>query len=157
MHQTGASGRLDVHVDFNRLEPQGWHRRLNILDYLNPVWKREWGGNLELWDDRVKVCHHSLEPSLNRCVVFETSEISFHGVEPVHCPPGVARKSFAGYYYTEAAPPGWGGSTHSTVFRARPTEPLKGLLLMPMEKFAHRTRRSIRGLKTAAKRLLGQG
>jgi hypothetical protein len=91
MHQTGPHGRLDVHVDFNLLESKGWHRRLNILIYLNPVWKKEWGGDLELWDRDVKICHHAFAPILNRCVIFETSDISFHGVQPLTCPPGVVR------------------------------------------------------------------
>jgi Rps23 Pro-64 3,4-dihydroxylase Tpa1-like proline 4-hydroxylase len=48
IHVTGPHGRLDVHVDFNLMEANGWHRRLNILVYLNPVWKPGWGGEIEL-------------------------------------------------------------------------------------------------------------
>jgi hypothetical protein len=44
MHLTGPGGRLDVHVDFNQLEDRKLYRRLNILLYLNPVWREEWGG-----------------------------------------------------------------------------------------------------------------
>jgi hypothetical protein len=156
MHQTGPRGRLDVHVDFNRLEESGWHRRLNILIYLNPQWKREWGGNLELCDEQVKVCHHSIEPVLNRCIVFETSERSYHGVEPVSCPAHLTRKSFAGYYYTEEAPPWWDGSSHSTLFRARPTERVKGLVYMPAERLGNAFKRSLRAVKQAVKRTLGR-
>ena len=35
MHLTGSGGRLDVHVDFNRIEERQLFRRLNILIYLN--------------------------------------------------------------------------------------------------------------------------
>ena len=69
-----------------------------------------------------------MAPLINRCVVFETSDISFHGVEPVTCPPDVARKSFAGYYYTEDPPPNWDGKMHSTVFKPRPDEQLRDLV-----------------------------
>src|SRR4051794_38303328 len=80
MHQTGARGHLDVHIDFNYLEERQLHRRLNILIYFNKNWRPEWGGNIELWDKDVKVCHHSFSPVFNRCVVFTTNEVSFHGV-----------------------------------------------------------------------------
>ena len=141
MHLTGPSGLLDVHVDFNYDERRKLHRRLNILVYLNPGWQDSWGGAIELWDKDVKNCVQSFQPILNRCVVFETSEISFHGVSQNRCPPGQVRKSFAAYYYTKEAPEGWDGVAHSTVFRARPDEFLRGAILMPAE----RARRSLNG------------
>jgi len=134
MHQTAARGHLDVHVDFNFLEERQWHRRANLLIFFNREWSAEWGGEFELWDAEVKVRHHAHLPIFNRCVVFETNEISFHGVSAVKCPPGQARKSFAAYYYTAAAPAHWGGQSHSTIFRARPDEFLKGTVAMPAEK-----------------------
>lgn len=157
MHQTGPGGRLDVHVDFNLLEGRNWHRRLNILVYLNPVWQDEWGGRIELWDKDVKVCHHSFAPILNRCVLFETSETSYHGVTPLTCPSNVARKSFAAYYYTKEPPAHWDGKAHSTVFQARPNEKFKGYVAMPLEKLGHTMRESVKGVKRAVKRALGLG
>ena len=133
IHQTGPRGHLDVHVDFNFIEDRQLHRRLNILIYFNKDWKPEWGGNIELWDPEVKVCHHSFSPVFNRCVVFETNEVSFHGVTAVKCPEGMSRKSFAAYYYTKEAPAHWNGTSHSTIFRARPDEVLKGNVMMPLE------------------------
>ena len=134
MHLTGPRGRLDVHVDFNYEENQKLYRRLNILIYLNEGWRDEWGGAVELWDPGVKKCHHALLPLMNRCVIFETSDISYHGVQPVTCPDNVARISFAAYYYTKTPPAGFKGEHHSTIFRARPTERLRGWVLMPLEK-----------------------
>ncbi len=144
IHVTGPRGHLDVHVDFNYMKERDLHRRLNILVYMNRDWNEDWGGNIELWDEHVKKCHHSFSPVFNRCVVFATSEISYHGVSAVKCPEDVARKSFAAYYYTEAAPEGWDGEKHSTLFKARPNEKLKGTLLMPGEKI----------LRTIKKRIL---
>ena len=131
IHMMAPSAHLDVHVDFNLIEDRLLHRRLNLLLFFNSVWRPEWAGGLELWDRDVRRRHHHLLPLLNRCVVFETSEHSFHGVEKVLCPPGFARKSFAVYYYTDAAPLQWAGRRHSTIFRARPDERLKRFLLMP--------------------------
>jgi Rps23 Pro-64 3,4-dihydroxylase Tpa1-like proline 4-hydroxylase len=151
MHQTGARGHLDVHVDFNYIEDRQLHRRLNILIYFNKGWQPEWGGNIELWDKDVKVCHHSITPAFNRCVVFQTSEISYHGVTAVRCPDDQTRKSFAAYYYTKEAPSHWDGSVHSTSFKARPDEILKGNVLMPLERAGQRLRSAVADIKKKIK------
>lgn len=152
MHMTGPHGRLDVHVDFNYVDGRDLHRRLNILVYLNPGWDPGWGGAVELWDRRVTKCHRSVSPLLNRCVLFETSAISFHGVEPVTSPAGVVRKSFAAYYYTRAAPDGWNGERHSTIFRARPDERFRRYVLMPAERLQRRGVAALRAVKRLVKR-----
>ena len=151
IHQTGPRGHLDVHVDFNYIEDRQLHRRLNILVYFNKDWKPEWGGNIELWDKDVKVCHHSFLPIFNRCVVFETSEISYHGVTAVLCPEDQTRKSFAAYYYTREAPPHWDGEIHSTNFKARPDEFLKGNVLMPLERAGRQLRDAVGRIKRQIK------
>lgn len=102
--------------------------------YLNENWKDEWGGAVELWDKDVRRCEFSAKPILNRCVAFATSDISFHGVEPVKCPPNTQRASFAAYYYTKEAPPHWDGAKNSTVFRARPYERVRSRVLIPLQK-----------------------
>jgi hypothetical protein len=155
MHITGPGGRLDVHVDFNFLKERKLHRRLNILVYLNERWLPEWGGDLELWDRHVKRRHHAFAPTLNRCVIFETSDISYHGVRPLTCPPDVARCSFAAYYYTTEPPPQWTGVSHSTIFRARPDELVRGLLLMPANRLRWGLIERYRAAKRRAKGLLG--
>lgn len=154
MHQTSSSGRLDVHVDFNYIRERDLHRRLNILVYLNPEWSESWGGNIELWDRNVRRCEHSFAPTFNRCVIFETSGLSYHGVTQVKPPPGVARRSFAAYYYTREPPPGWAGTEHTTIFRARPNEMMRGLVLMPAEKARHRALGLARAARRRVKALL---
>lgn len=151
MHMTGPHGRLDVHVDFNYVDDRDLHRRLNILVYLNPDWDPRWGGAVELWDRKVLLCHRRVPPLLNRCVLFETSNISFHGVQPVVSPPEVVRKSFAAYYYTKAAPPGWDGTRHSTIFRARPDEGFRRYVLMPVEKVQRKGKELIRAARRTLK------
>ena len=153
MHLTGPRGRLDVHVDFNYVEERKLHRRLNILVYLNEGWKDEWGGGVELWDKDVRACAHSYKPLLNRCVVFATSEVRFHGVEPVTCPEGTQRISFAAYYYTKEAPASWDGTKHSTVFKARPKERVRAHILMPLQRAREEL---IPSAKRAVKKLVGK-
>lgn len=157
IHMTGPRGRLDVHVDFNFIAERALHRRLNLLLYLNPTWDPQWGGAVELWDEAVAKRHHAFEPVMNRAVMFETSERSFHGVSPVTCPPGMTRNSFAVYYYTREAPPDYRGVNHSTVFKARPDEKLRKYVLMPAERARETlrgTRRKVRAVKNRIKGIL---
>lgn len=154
IHQTGPRGHLDVHVDFNYIEDRALHRRLNILVYFNKDWRDEWGGEIELWDKDVKVRHHAFSPIFNRCVVFATNEISYHGVTAVKCPPDRSRKSFAAYYYTKEAPAHWTGESHTTIFKARPDEVLKGRVLMPLETAKRGVVKAYRGLKKKIKQTL---
>ena len=151
IHQTGPRGILDVHIDFNYIRDRELHRRLNILIYFNKNWDPSWGGNIELWDKEVKTCHHSFVPIFNRCVVFETSEISYHGVTAVKCPEGRSRKSFAAYYYTKEAPAHWTGESHSTIFKARPNELIKGKVLMPLETAGQHVRNVVWKIKRTIK------
>ena len=85
------------------------------------------------WDldgDKVK----TVLPLFNRCVIFETSERSWHGFSPVQLPEGqekVSRKSFAIYLYTKERPPDETAAEHSTVYvpRAIPDDVRPGQVL----------------------------
>ncbi len=156
IHVTGPGGRLDVHVDFNYIEDRKLHRRLNLLLYLNSPWQENWGGQFQLWDEHVKNCKATIAPILNRCVIFETNEISYHGVVPVSPDAVSPRKSFATYYYTKEAPAHWTGVSHSTIFKARPEEKLKGMLLMPADSAKKKVDARIRKLKDGIKGLIGR-
>ena len=155
LHVTGPGGRLDVHVDFNYIEKRKLHRRLNLLLYLNPVWNEEWGGHLQLWDREVKNCKQDVAPKHNRCLIFETSEFSYHGVTPIDREAPYDRRSFAAYYYTTEAPSGWVGHSHSTIFQARPDERLRGYLLMPAERLQRKFNRAVGWAKDKVKRTIG--
>lgn len=120
IHMMTEGSRLDVHVDFNRLG--ALHRRLNVLCYFNSGWEPAWGGGTEIWREEPWEMARAVEPIPDRMLLFETSARSFHGVTPLVCPVGVARRSFAAYYYSPDPPPGWDGQDHSTVFRKRPGE-----------------------------------
>jgi Rps23 Pro-64 3,4-dihydroxylase Tpa1-like proline 4-hydroxylase len=156
IHETNAGGRLDVHVDFNFDESKQMHRRLNILVYFNKDWKQEYGGYLDIWDRDVKRCHGSFAPIFNRACGFATSEISYHGVTPLTCPPGVMRRSFATYFYTKEAPDNWSGEVHSTIFKARPEEWLRGHVLMPAEDTLGKAKRGLRMLKSGIRTIVGR-
>jgi len=97
LHCSPPGGFLDVHADFSRHPKTGQQRALNLLIYLTEDWDVAWGGDLELWDAKVRQCVRSIAPTFNRAVLFETHATSFHG----HPDPfrGPSRASLALYYY----------------------------------------------------------
>lgn len=124
-HENREGQDLDPHVDFNRHPVEGWHRRLNLIVYLNHEWDDAWGGSLELHsdprspDDRVT----RVTPLFNRAVVFETTEWSWHGFGRIALPADrrdLSRKSIALYFYTRDRPPEELADTHSTIYVDRP-------------------------------------
>jgi hypothetical protein len=129
-HENRPGQALDPHVDFNYHPATGWHRRLNLLLYLNREWREEWGGCLELhrdaWNpDAAEV--RTILPLRNRCVIFETSERSWHGFLPITPPvgrTGLTRRSLALYFYTRERPPEQTAPAHATVYVERPLPPL---------------------------------
>ncbi|MBA8888336.1 Rps23 Pro-64 3,4-dihydroxylase Tpa1-like proline 4-hydroxylase [Dokdonella fugitiva] len=124
-HENREGQDLDPHVDFNRHPREPWHRRLNLIVYLNREWEDDWGGSLELHsdprspDDRVTL----VTPLFNRCVIFETTEWSWHGFGRITLPPerrALSRKSIALYFYTRDRPAEELADAHSTIYVDRP-------------------------------------
>jgi 2OG-Fe(II) oxygenase superfamily len=120
LHQTLTGGHLNIHADFTTHHThENWARRVNILLYLNTEWRDEWGGKLELWDKNMRACEAKVTPAGNRMLVFSTAYDTFHGhPDGLTCPPDVARRSMALYYFTEEQ------STvrRATNYQARPEE-----------------------------------
>lgn len=142
LHQIIDGGFLNVHVDYNRLG--ALHRRLNLIVYANPEWTESYGGYLELWDMQRKVRVGNIAPLLNRCVIFETNEVSFHG-HPVPLNTGgrTTRKSLSIYYYTaerEAVAP-----EHNTVYVN--TSGARGAVRLLLNGVAHAGRKLARAVR----------
>jgi len=119
LHQSVNGAFLNVHVDFNMHPKTNYHRRLNVLIYMNKDWKDEYEGHLELWDfsDNSKSQLGKIAPTFNRCVIFETNEISYHGhPKPLQTPPNISRKSLAVYYFTKTRPGSEVTAEHNTKF-----------------------------------------
>lgn len=120
-HENRNGQDLDPHIDFNRHPLERWHRRLNLIIYLNHHWEDDWGGSLELHsnplaeDNAIRL----VTPLFNRCVIFETNEISWHGFSRINLPAGqdgLTRKSVALYFYTRERPSEEQADTHSTIY-----------------------------------------
>ena len=128
LHQIERGGYLKIHADFNRHPQLRLDRRLNFLLYLNQDWPEAYGGHLQLWDPGMTQCVQKILPIFNRCVIFSTTDYSYHGhPDPLTCPAGQTRKSLALYYYSNGRPASElaQADPHSTLFRARPGEALK--------------------------------
>jgi Rps23 Pro-64 3,4-dihydroxylase Tpa1-like proline 4-hydroxylase len=126
LHQIERGGFLKMHVDFNKHTTLNLDRRLNLLIYLNKDWQEEYGGHLELWDQDMTQCEQKILPIFNRCVIFSTTDFSYHGhPNPLTCPEGQTRKSLALYYYSNGRPAEEVSGGHSTLFKTRPNEQLE--------------------------------
>jgi len=128
LHQTQRGGFLNIHADFTvHPHKRNWRRRVNLLLYLNEDWKEEYKGALELWTRDMSRCEKQIYPFLNRCVVFNTDEDSYHGLPtPIECPEEASRKSIALYYFTEEEHT---PKIKATNYRARPNDGIKGLFI----------------------------
>lgn len=136
LHQSGKDGFLNVHTDFSMHHyHKNWHRRVNLIVYLNEGWQDQWGGSIELWDRQMKQCVAKYPPLFNHALVFNTDENSYHGFpEPLACPENVTRKSLALYYYTVETSGRF--SARSTNYRARPGDGLVKAGLIWLDKKA---------------------
>ncbi len=145
-HQILDGGFLNVHVDFNKLTDSGLDRRLNLIVYLNPDWQERFGGYLELWDMQARTRIENIAPAFNRCVVFETNEVSFHG-HPVPLATGGAttRKSLSVYYYTKGRDDIEAAPTHSTLYRN--THGARGAARVFLNGVIHAGRKMLKALR----------
>ncbi len=126
LHEIEPGGHLAIHADFNFHEQLRLDRRINLLLYLNDDWDPRWGGALELWKSDMSAMSRSILPLANRCVIFNTTDHSYHGhPEPLACPPGRTRQSLALYYYSNGRPRGEASESRSTYFQPRPDEAWK--------------------------------
>ena len=96
IHKTLNGGYLNIHADCNVHGQVKLERGLNVLIYLNPPWKEEWGGSFEVWDKPMKNKVASFAPTENRMCCFSTGSDTWHGnPEPVNHPDGLPRLSIA--------------------------------------------------------------
>lgn len=113
---------MDVHIDFNLHRTTGFHRRLNLIIYLNENWNPDWGGSLELHKNPWDLDHdywHTYPCLCNHAILFETNEYSWHGFERINLPEGkkhLSRKSLTVYYYTKDRPAKEIAPKHGTVY-----------------------------------------
>lgn len=129
LHRTDPGGHLNVHTDaLAHGKRRTWSRQLNLIVFLNRDWSEAYRGELELWDADVSRCVQRIAPVFNRCVLFRTTPVSYHGVpDAVACPEGRSRKSLALYYFRDEARV---VPLHPTHYVPRPRDPLARRVLI---------------------------
>ena len=112
---------LNPHIDNSHDADKKKYRRFNILFYIAPDIQESDGGNLELWDQKVKK-PFKIASKFNRLVVMETNKYSWHSVDPV-CK-NIHRCCVSSYFFSKSSPEDF-EYYHVTSFMGRPNEFLK--------------------------------
>lgn len=101
LHESPPGGELGLHLDSERHPGPGpltgFQRRLNLVLYVSPLWREEWGGELVLYD----ACRRPvtrIAPLENRAVLFACDGRAYHGHAPVTGP--YPRQSLAVFYWS---------------------------------------------------------
>jgi hypothetical protein len=102
LHAYPRNGICGIHLDYN-LHPISFkERRVSLMIYMCKSWLDEYGGKLELWDE--KLCNKKvIQCSFwNTAVLFKTNGINYHGLpDPIKCPSDMYRKCIGVYYMSD--------------------------------------------------------
>lgn len=115
---------LNPHLDNSHDASRGRYRRLNLLYFVSPGWRTEFGGNFELWD-ATRSAPKTLSAFGNRLVVMETGKSSWYSVSRVVV--DRPRCCISNYYFSKTSPDQT-DYFHVDAFSGRPEEPFKRLL-----------------------------
>lgn len=122
----GKNQFLNPHLDNSHDKDRERWRILNLLYYVTPNWKEEYGGNLELWPKGLKQPQITIHGKFNRLAVMATHNRSLHSVSPV------VHEGFrccVSNYYFSKTPLLDTDTFHVTSFRGRPENTRTDLLL----------------------------
>ena len=117
---------LNPHIDNSHDASKKRFRRLNLLYYVSPEWVEDNGGNLELWDKKVKR-NNTVTSKFNRLVVMKTDKNSWHSVSQVKV--NKPRYCVSNYYFTTNSPEK-NNYYHVTSFHGRPNQKLRRFYCM---------------------------
>lgn len=103
-HTHKSGGRLNPHLDYSIHPKLLLQRKINIILYINPLWKPEYGGSLGLWSDingQPNQIEEKVDCIFNRALIFDTTQNSWHGIcEDINAEFDLTRNSLAAYYLT---------------------------------------------------------
>lgn len=122
----GKGQFLNPHLDNSHDKDRQLWRVLNLLYYVTPEWKEEYGGNLEFWPDGMDKPQTTIHSKFNRLAIMATHNGSLHSVSPVTY--DGFRCCVSNYYFSEK-PLLQTDSFHVTSFRGRPENKLTDLVL----------------------------
>lgn len=116
---------LKPHLDNSHDGKQAKYRAINLLYYVAPDWRADYGGHLELWDEGLKHPPRTIYSSFNRLVLMATNRTSWHSVSTVRH--DGARRCVSNYYFCETSPERE-DYFHATSFR-RPGEHVRDAIM----------------------------
>lgn len=100
-------GKLNPHLD-NSVHPKsGLLRKYNLILFLNKNWKKNMGGCLNFYEKNKNaenipgILSKAIVPIFNRCVIFDTSMNSWHGVQQITKRKNLYRRSIQIYYFVK--------------------------------------------------------
>lgn len=103
LHVLAGGGWLNTHLDYARHPTlSDLERRLNLVLFLNPEWREEWGGAFEACAPSGSPVQR-VYPAPGRLVAFETTDLSYHGVAGTR-PDAPERATLAVSYLAPARP-----------------------------------------------------
>lgn len=92
-------GHIAQHKDFNWNQQLQMNRRVNVILYTTRTWQREWGGNLNFYDDYGSQPVLAVEPMPNRLIIWRYDVDLVHGVDTVQSPHHTMRTNLMNWYY----------------------------------------------------------
>lgn len=122
----GENQFLNPHLDNSHDKDRNLWRVLNLLYYVTPEWKEEYGGNLELWPHGLEQKQTTIHSKFNRLAIMETHNDSLHSVSPIVF--DGYRRCVSNYYFSES-PLKDSDRFHVTSFRGRPENKFSDLVL----------------------------
>ncbi len=147
VHEAGADGHFEIHVDFQRHPSTGLENRIAVITYLNANWTEFDGGALELWNMNENRAEISILPLLGRTVIMGQSPIAAHGY-PTSLPGDRPRRALIAYFYTEPEHPAE-TAADTTLYIRRPGMPLSRRIQMTIrDVFPQPVIRSLRNLQS---------
>ncbi len=141
---------VNPHIDVSHDRANTKYRRLNLLFYVSPNWALENGGNLELWDERIKT-PKTIVSRFNRLAVMETHRTSWHSVSRVRV--SQYRYCLNNYYYSKNSPDSV-EYRHVSHFWGRPEQPIKRAISPLDNNFRELADRAYRGVNRIASSLV---
>ncbi|MBW4603158.1 MAG: 2OG-Fe(II) oxygenase [Calothrix sp. FI2-JRJ7] len=117
---------LNPHLDNSHDKDRDKYRVLNLLYYVTPNWRPEYGGNLELWDSGLKNQCRTIDYKFNRLVIMMTNKKSLHSVNKVNYQ---GQRCCVSNYYFSDQPVETESYFHVTSFRGRPEQKLRDIIL----------------------------
>ncbi len=110
---------LKPHLDNSHDHDRSRYRVLNLLYYVTPDWREDYGGNLQLWDEGPRGAPRTVPALFNRLVLMATNRASWHSVQTVEH--DRTRCCVSNYYFSRTSPEA-ADYFHATSFRGEPTQ-----------------------------------